>query len=48
MYMPDMQPNCDNDQLNIVALKTYSIYIILHNFNIDDLPILMHRFGYKT
>ena len=45
MCMADMQPNCDNDKLNSVALKTYLIYIILHDFNIDD---LMHRFGYKT
>ena len=37
--MADMQPNCDNDQLNIMALKRYLIYIVLHNFNVDVLVI---------
>ena len=47
MCMADMQPNCDNDQPNIMVLKIYLIYIVLHTFNIDDLSILMHRFSYK-
>ena len=34
--MADMQPNCDNDQLNIMVLKIYLISIVLHTFNIDD------------
>ena len=46
MCMADMQPNCDNDQPNIMVLKIYLISIVLHTFNIDDLS--MHRFGYKT
>ena len=46
-----MQPNCDNDQFNIMVLKIHLIYIILNTFNIDDsnsLSILMHRYGYET
>ena len=46
--MANMQPNCDNDQLNIMVLKIYLISIVLHTFNIDDLSILMHRYGYET
>ena len=39
MCMADMQPNCDNDQPNIMVLKIYLISIVLHTFNIDDLTI---------
>ena len=56
MCMANMQPNCDNDQLNIVVLKIYLMYIVLHTFDIDDSnaynifkhALLMHRFGYET